>query len=121
MAIDPLNHISSAGGLPSAPYNRVNNMPNFDLSQTLIVCLTGMGVAVLVLFVVQLMIMVMSRVAGGKSALPAAPIAQKQADKIILKGVDEKTAAVIMAIVAEQSGVPLEELYFKSIKLEDSP
>ena len=34
-----------------------------------------------------------------------------------LKGCDEKTAAMIMAIVADDSGIPLEELVFKSIKL----
>ena len=34
-----------------------------------------------------------------------------------LKDCDEKTAAMIMAIVADDSGIPLEELVFKSIKL----
>jgi len=34
-----------------------------------------------------------------------------------LKNCDEKTAAMIMAIVADDSGIPLEELVFKSIKL----
>ena len=34
-----------------------------------------------------------------------------------LKGCDEKTAAMIMAIVADDTGIPLNELVFKSIKL----
>ena len=34
-----------------------------------------------------------------------------------LKNCDEKTAAMIMAIVADSTGIPLEELVFKSIKL----
>lgn len=34
-----------------------------------------------------------------------------------LYGVDEKTAAMIMAIVSDDSKIPLEELQFKSIKL----
>jgi len=32
-----------------------------------------------------------------------------------LKNVDEKTAAMIMAIVSDESQIPLSELYFKSI------
>lgn len=34
-----------------------------------------------------------------------------------LKGVDEKTAAMIMAIVSDESNIPLSELRFKSIRL----
>ena len=34
-----------------------------------------------------------------------------------LKDVDEPTAAMIMAIVSDESGIPLSELCFKSIKL----
>jgi hypothetical protein len=33
-----------------------------------------------------------------------------------LKNVDEKTAAMIMAIVSHESGIPLSQLRFKSIK-----
>lgn len=36
-----------------------------------------------------------------------------------LKNVDEKTAALIMAIVSDESGIPLQELQFKSIKAVD--
>ena len=36
-----------------------------------------------------------------------------------LTGVDEKTAAMIMAIVCDESGIPANELYFKSIKALD--
>ena len=36
-----------------------------------------------------------------------------------LKNVDEQTAAIIMAIVSDQSGIPLNELVFKSISLVD--
>ena len=34
-----------------------------------------------------------------------------------LKNCDEKTAAMIMAIVSDNTGIPLSELVFKSIKL----
>ncbi|HPE38076.1 MAG TPA: OadG family protein [Bacillota bacterium] len=37
-----------------------------------------------------------------------------------LKNVDEPTAAMIMAIVSDESGIPLEELCFKSIALVES-
>jgi hypothetical protein len=37
-----------------------------------------------------------------------------------LKNVDERTAAMIMAIVSDESGIPLSELIFKSIKLIES-
>ncbi len=35
-----------------------------------------------------------------------------------LVNVDEETAAMIMAIVSDESGIPLSELCFKSIKLK---
>jgi Na+-transporting methylmalonyl-CoA/oxaloacetate decarboxylase gamma subunit len=34
-----------------------------------------------------------------------------------LQDVDEQTAAIIMAIVSDESGIPLSELVFKSIRL----
>ena len=34
----------------------------------------------------------------------------------MLNGIDEETAAAIMAIVSHESGIPLEKLEFKSIK-----
>lgn len=37
--------------------------------------------------------------------------------ELVLENVDEPTAAVIMAIVSNQSGIPLNRLAFKSIKL----
>jgi Na+-transporting methylmalonyl-CoA/oxaloacetate decarboxylase gamma subunit len=36
-----------------------------------------------------------------------------------LLNVDEKTAAIIMAIVSDESGIPLSELRFKSIRAVD--
>ena len=39
------------------------------------------------------------------------------AGMLILKDVDEPTAAMIMAIVSDESGIPLERLIFRSIKL----
>lgn len=49
------------------------------------------------------------------------PLAEgNSAGKLDLIDVDEPTAAVIMAIISDQSGIPLNRLNFKSIKkLED--
>ena len=49
----------------------------------------------------------------------AAPVSEEifSSGSLKLKNCDEKTAAMIMAIVADDSGIPLEELVFKSIKL----
>ena len=54
-------------------------------------------------------------------AVPAAPAAPKKvapgsAGELKLYDVEPKTAAMIMAIVANQMGKPLNELRFKSIK-----
>ena len=58
--------------------------------------------------------------AAPAAAAPAAPAASEEvfsSGSLKLKNCDEKTAAMIMAIVADDSGIPLEELVFKSIKL----
>ena len=47
----------------------------------------------------------------------AAPEESFSSGSLKLKNCDEKTAAMIMAIVADSTGIPLEELVFKSIKL----
>lgn len=39
------------------------------------------------------------------------------AGELKLIGVDEKTAALIMAIVSDESGIPLSQLQFKTIRL----
>ena len=55
--------------------------------------------------------------AAAALAAPAAPEEEFSSGSLKLKNCDEKTAAMIMAIVADDSGIPLEELVFKSIKL----
>ncbi len=46
-------------------------------------------------------------------------IVQLSSGELKLKNVDEKTAAMIMAIVSDESGIPLSELCFKSITAID--
>lgn len=53
-------------------------------------------------------------------AVQTAPVARTMHGQVKLIDVDEPTAAVIMALVSHNSGIPLEKLDFKSIKpLED--
>ena len=102
------------------------------------------GIVILVVFVVLLLMYILISISGkiieaitksGKkeepakapAAAPAAPAAAAPAaaasgeifssGSLKLKNCDEKTAAMIMAIVADSTGIPLEELVFKSIKL----
>ncbi len=51
-------------------------------------------------------------------AVPAAPLAEApgSAGEVMLHDVPERTAAIIMAIVADQMGKPLNELRFISIR-----
>ncbi len=41
--------------------------------------------------------------------------------RLVLENVDEQTAAIAMAIVSDESGIPLSELVFKRISLKDNP
>ena len=101
------------------------------------------GIVILVVFGVLLLMYILISISGkiiqaitstGKKkeepkaapapAAPAAPVpAAPASDEMFssgslkLKNCDEKTAAMIMAIVADSTGIPLEELVFKSIKL----
>lgn len=55
-----------------------------------------------------------------QSAAAGAPLPGTQSQGTLeLDGVDEPTAAVIMAIVSDESGIPLNRLLFKSIKKKD--
>ena len=53
------------------------------------------------------------------AAAPAEPVKEEEfsSGSLRLKGCDEKTAAMIMAIVSDNTGIPLSELIFKSITL----
>ena len=88
------------------------------------------------LIAIKVMVAVMSAISGrkkGAAAAPAvsaapAPASDPNAGKVPAPGslgeiaihdVEEKDAALIMAIVADKMGVPLNELRFKSIKKVD--
>ncbi len=93
----------------------------------------GMLVVFMELIALALMIIVLSKVLGtvtgrkkaeapaapAPAAAPAAPQAAPAAPVVpgvLLEGVDERSAAVIMAIVSQKSGIPLNRLSFRSIK-----
>lgn len=106
------------------------------------VSLFGILMVFLLLIILAVLIMIISRVVrlgeniaakkGKKNADSDAPAPAQQAaaagtplpgtqsqSTLDLDGVDEPTAAVIMAIVSDESGVPLNRLLFKSIKKID--
>ena len=53
--------------------------------------------------------------ASAPAAAPAAPAVQMP-PQVVLEGVSEPEAACVMAIVSHETGIPLDELVFKSIK-----
>ena len=96
----------------------------------LFVCLFGMGTVffglICIIFLVYLMGAFFQKIGQKSAAAPAAaPAAAEEvpgvpapgtAGQLKLHDVDPKTAAIIMAIVADKMGKPLNELRFISIK-----
>ena len=83
-------------------------------------------IACLIIYVSKFIRMMEEKAAAAKkadivevnlTAKPAAMPADTMTGELELVKTDEKTAAVIMAIVSDQSGIPLNRLSFKSIKL----
>ena len=105
------------------------------LTDALAVSLIGIVTVICILAVIALLIILVSKVirafekgTGRKKAVAApeqsAPAAKgvpmpagMNQGELELVGTDEKTAAVIMAIVSDKSGIPLNRLQFKSITL----
>ena len=103
------------------------------LSEALAVSAIGILTVIVILAIIALLIILVSKAiraieakatkAPAKAAAPApsagytAPAASQ--GQVELIDTDEKEAAVIMAIVSKKSGIPLERLSFRSIKLID--
>lgn len=116
-------------GIFSSIYGSENAM---TISKALLVALVGFITVIVLLAIIALFIKFIAYVFSlftKKKAAPA-PAAVKSApapsvgktakalrSEIKLIDVDEPTAAVIMALVSHNSGIPLEKLDFKSIKL----
>ena len=90
----------------------------------LMVALSGFVIVFLMLAALWGIILVVSRVVGGLAAKPvsapaaqAAPVpAAPPVRWVELVGIDDTQAACVMAIVSHETGIPLDQLVFKSIK-----
>ncbi len=115
------------------------------LADSVMVSLIGFAVVFIVLILLSLLIQLQSMVLGyvtasrskaasqgnvmaGVPVQPATALSRAGSDpvdaacsagELRLIGVDEKTAAMIMAIVSHESQIPLSELEFKTIKALD--
>lgn len=106
------------------------------LTDALAVSLIGIVTVILILAVIACLIILVSKAIRGIEAAAAKkkPVAVAETalnsaasgvpmpsgmnqGELELIGTDEKTAAIIMAIVSDKSGIPLNRLSFKSIKL----
>ena len=106
------------------------------LTDALATSLIGIVTVICILAIIAVLIILVSKViraievAATKKAAPVAapaPVAAAPAGvpmpagmnqgELELINTDEKTAAIIMAIVSDKSGIPLNRLSFKSIKL----
>lgn len=98
----------------------------------LMIALSGIVIVFLMLPLLWGVIAVISRVMGAlekhtahpasvsaaapAAAAPAAAPAPAPAPQVKLEGVSEVEAACVMAIVSHETGIPLDQLVFKSIK-----
>ncbi len=105
------------------------------LTDALATSVIGIITVIAILAVIAVLIILVSKVIRAventaKKKAPEAPVAVAPAapagvpmpagmnqGELELINTDEKTAAVIMAIVSDKSGIPLNRLSFKSIKL----
>ena len=107
-------------------------MDNIGILDAGIIALLGYGVVFFGLILLMVVVTVMGKIfmakdakavaaAPAPAAAPAAPAAEApkapgSAGQLKLHDVEPKTAAMIMAIVADKMGKPLNELRFISIK-----
>lgn len=105
------------------------------IGEALLTAVIGIATVLMILAIIALLIMLVSKVirtiesktaktdspvtaAAGAAPPTAVPLPDTESQgELILENVDEPTAAVIMAIVSNKSGIPLNRLCFKSIKL----
>ena len=89
----------------------------------LMIAVSGFFIVFLMLAVLWGIIVIISRAVtalAGKeqqsAAAPAVPAPAPAPAAVVLEGIDETQAACVMAIVSHETGIPLDELVFKSIK-----
>ena len=103
-------------------------MENIGILDAGVIALLGYAVVFFGLILLMIVVTVMGKIFMAKdkkaaaaapapvAAAPAAPAAPGTAGQLMLHDVEPKTAAMIMAIVADKMGKPLNELRFISIK-----
>ena len=105
-------------------------MEDISVGTAGLVALLGYAVVFIGLIALMVVVMIMGKVMSAKktapaaapaAAAPAAPAAKNapapgSAGKIALHDVPDKTAAMLMAIVADRTGKPLNQLRFISIR-----
>jgi len=131
LAGEEVSETTSTGSSVYTPFKQQMSTPDM-LMNAGIVILVVFGVLFIMYVLISLSGKILAAAANGsekkpeaKPAVAAAPAAAAPAaaeeefssGTLKLKGCDEKTAAMIMAIVADDTGIPLSELVFKSIKL----
>lgn len=104
------------------------------IGEALAVSLIGIMTVIFILAIIACLILLVSKairiieakadttdinVATAQNASSVPMPAGMMQGELELVNTDEKTAAVIMAVVSEKSGIPLNRLSFKSIKLID--
>lgn len=91
----------------------------------LMIAVSGFFIVFLMLAVLWGIIVIISRavtaLAGKEQQSAAAPAVPAPAPApapaaVVLEGIDETQAACVMAVVSHETGIPLDELVFKSIK-----
>ena len=99
------------------------------IGEALTYAVTGVSVVFAVLFLLCIIITLFGKLAGstiskkkGVAAPAAAPVAEETTEKTTTEGVKlinvaDETAAMIMAIVADNTGIAPERLHFEYIKL----
>lgn len=112
--------------------HQISRPGEFGVGNALIVSLIGICVVLMELALLALCIVLIGKVIGlftkkGKSSENTAgqeisdgsEVATIGDRKVKLVDVDEKTAAMVMALVAHETKIPLDRLDFKSIKKVD--
>ena len=109
---------------------------DLSIGEVLLYSVVGLVTVIAVLAILAILITLVSRLVARYSSKPAArepvpgpdvlkieeikepalPAVVGTKGEIVLRDVDDQTAAILMAIVADQTGIPLNELRFKSIK-----
>ena len=110
----------------------LSDLAQIGVADAAIVALTGYAMVFFGLILLMIVVTVMGKIFMAKDKknarkaaaaapapvveAPAAPIAPGSAGELKLHDVEPKTAAMLMAIVADKLGKPLNELRFISIK-----